>query len=128
MENAVYEPSETETEEGAWYKYLYQSALKNNEQKMKLEFIDKTYLNLTQIERVESGSSYFLRHNEFHRIFVPDDRLVAMLFWQHQKVENTPIIFSKIPQPETFTTEGLYNRFADETEIRDLIQLVSKNL
>ncbi|HEY9598639.1 MAG TPA: hypothetical protein V6D33_13310 [Cyanophyceae cyanobacterium] len=128
MENAVYEPSETETEEGVWYKYLYESALKNHEHKMRLELLDKTYLNLTKIERVEAGSSYFLRHDEFHRIFVPDDRLVSMLFWQHQKVENIPIIFSKVPQPENFPTEGLYNRFADEIEIRDLINLVIEHL
>jgi len=130
MENAVYEPSENETKEGAWYKYLYESALKNNHNypKRNLNFLDKTYLNLSQIERVETGSSYFLHHDEFHRIFVPNDRLVTMLFWQHQKVENIPIIFSKVPQPENFPTEGLYNRFSDEAEIRDLIYLVIENL
>jgi hypothetical protein len=128
MENAVYELSECQTKEGVWYQYLYESALKNYDQKMRLKFIDKNYLNLNQIERVEIGSSYFLRHDEFHRIFLPNDRLVSMLFWQHQKIDNTPIVFSKIPQPETLPTEGLYNRFADETEIRDLIQLVIENL
>ncbi|NJM48073.1 MAG: hypothetical protein HC860_19425 [Alkalinema sp. RU_4_3] len=102
MENAIYEVSKNETAEGTWYQYIYESALRNQAQEMKLKFIDQTYLELVQLQRVEAGLSYFLNHSEFHRIFVPNDCLVSMLFWQHQKVEQTPIIFSKVPQPEFF--------------------------
>lgn len=128
MENAVYDLSPTRTAEGVWHQYIYESALKNREQKMTLTFLKQVYLELTQLQRVEAGSSYFLRHHQFHRIFVPNDRLVSMLFWQHQKINHTPIIFSKVSQPEVFSTADLYNRFSGETEIHTLINSVMETL
>lgn len=128
MENAVYEVSPTATEQGLWHKYIYKSALKHQRNNMNLEFLEQTYLELTRLEKVKAGESYFLRHHQLHRIFVPADRLVAMLFWQHRKVDQTPLIFSKVSQPAIFPTSGLYNRFSSIEEISDLIQLVIQNL
>ncbi len=128
VDNAVYETSDFATKEGIWHKYIYESALRSKKREMKLTFIEQTNLELVEIQRVEAGSSYFLNHKKFHRIFVPNDRLVSMLFWQHQKVEQTPIIFSKIPQPEIFPTDGLYHRFSGENEIRDLVHLIIESL
>ncbi|MGK7890142.1 MAG: hypothetical protein AB4042_12475 [Leptolyngbyaceae cyanobacterium] len=128
MENAVYEVSKNDENEGVWYKYVYESALENQDHLMKLRFLEKVHLSLTKLQKIDAGSSYFLYRDEFHRIFVPQDRLVSMLFWQHQKVKQTPIIFSKVSQSEIFSTEGLYNRFSGEAELYDLIDLVIKNL
>jgi len=57
MENAVYEPSNVETDQGVWYKYIYESALKSNDNIMRLKFLDETYLKLTEINRVAADSS-----------------------------------------------------------------------
>lgn len=128
MENAIYEASVIKTQEGIWHKYIYESALSNTTREMRLKFVEQTPLELVKLQHVEAGASYCLHHQELHRIFVPDDQLVAMLFWQHCKVEQTPLIFSKVAQPEVFPTTGLYNRFASEKEIRDLVHLVIENL
>ncbi|MEO1093537.1 MAG: hypothetical protein AAFX01_01390 [Cyanobacteria bacterium J06638_28] len=128
LENAVYETSKVTTQEGVWHKYIYESALNNTTGEMKLKFIEETPLELVKLQHVEAGASYCLHHHELHRIFVPNDRLVAMLFWQHRKIEQTPLIFSKVAQPEVFPTTGLYNRFASKKEIRDLVHLVIENL
>ncbi len=128
IENAIYEISKTNEIGEIWYQYIYTSALINNTQEMNLKLVEKAYLTLTQLQKVEAGASYFLRHHELHRIFVPTDRLVSMLFWQHQKIEHTPVIFSKVPQPEIFPIAGLYNRFSEEKEIRNLVHLVIESL
>jgi hypothetical protein len=128
IENAIYKISENNQTGEIWYQYIYESALRNETQEMRLEFAKETCLTLTQLQKVHAGSSYFLRCHELHRIFVPADRLVAMLFWQHQKIEQIPMIFSKVPQLEIFPTAGLYNRFSEEKEIRNLVHLVIESL
>ncbi|MGD1904885.1 MAG: hypothetical protein ACFB0C_02690 [Leptolyngbyaceae cyanobacterium] len=129
MENAVYEVVATPTAQTEpWYQYTYASALLRDDHTMRLKSLGQVPFILSRLERVAAGQSYRLRHPELHRIFVPSDRLVARLFWQHRRIDQTPLIFSRIPQPEVFPTRDLYNRFNSVAELKDLIYLVLDRL
>lgn len=123
MENVVYAVKPAPSAAPPWYQYRYDSALKNEAHQMRLTPMGPVPLTEVQRQRVEAGQSYFLQHQELHRIFVPADRLVAMLFWQHARVEQDPWLFSPVPLPEIFPTEGLYERLEQE-DLRALVQLV----
>jgi len=125
MDNALYEVQPTPCPEvPLWYQYRYASALKNSTRQMGLTPLGQVPLAEVRRRRVKAGESYFLRHPELHRIYVPADRLVAMLFWQHAKVDQVPLLFSPAPLPEILPTAGLYQRFAGEAELGALVQLV----
>ncbi len=129
MENAVYTVVEAPSAQAKpWYQYTYESAVLRDDHTMRLQFLNQTPLMLNRLERVAAGQSYGLHHDELHRIFVPSDRLVAMLFWQHRRVEQTPLIFSKVPQPQIFPTQDLYHRFDSAAELKDLVHLVIDHL
>jgi hypothetical protein len=129
MENAVYEvPPAQAAQAESWYQYTYESALLRDDHTMRLQFLGQVPFVMCRLERVAAGQSYALRHPELHRIFVPSDRLVAMLFWQHRRVKQTPLIFSRVPQPEIFPTQHLYNRFESTAALKDLIHLVIDQL
>ncbi|MDA0865628.1 MAG: hypothetical protein O2890_04300 [Cyanobacteria bacterium] len=129
MENAVYEGVEASAGQAEpWYQYTYESAVLRDDHTMRLKLLNQTPLTRSRLERVVAGQSYGLRHDELHRIFVPSDRPVAMLFWQHRRIEQTPLIFSKVPQPEIFPTQDLYHRFDSAAELKDLVHLVIDHL
>ena len=127
MENLTYVETKVATDQGEWLKYHYHSALLDPAREMRVDYLNKSFLALEKVECVDEGQSYALQHHQLHRIMVPSDRLLIMLFWQHETKNNLPILFSNHSLPAKPDITGLYNCF-NKSELKRMLEMVLENL
>jgi hypothetical protein len=113
---------------GLYYKYGYESALKNSTNKIRLKLQKQVPLNVIQHERIHSGNSYYMHNEELHRIYIPKEKFVSLFFWEYRQIEYTPILYSKVKQNEEMSMEGFYVPFKNEKEAIDLIDEVIERI
>jgi hypothetical protein len=80
-------------------------------------------LSLDSLQRVEEGDSYMMRPEQLHKILVPSDQLVVMLFWEHAKVQIDQKLYSRYELPEVSSTDGTNLRFT-QVELRRILDVV----
>jgi hypothetical protein len=127
MKNLVYSESETTTDQGQWFKYKYKSALASADERMHLAALGRVNLALEQVEDVPAGFCYQMLPEQLHRILVPNDELVIMLFWEHEKVEIVQQLYSKRELPASPETTSSNQKFKPD-ELRELLDLVLERL
>lgn len=127
MANLLYTESEMATAHGEWFKYGYSSALMNSDGRMHLVPEGKVHLSLDAVQYVYEGDFYEMQPEQLHKIMVPNDRMVIILFWEHAKVQIDQKLYSRYALPESPSTEGLNQRFSSG-ELRDLLNLVLEAL
>lgn len=123
MANLLYSESHTHTEAGDWFKYGYSSALMSADGRMHLRDEGRVHLSLDSVQYVREGEFYQMQPVQLHKILVPNDRMVVMLFWEHMKVNIAQKLYSKYALPESPSTDGMNQRFSC-AELRDLLGLV----
>lgn len=127
MENLTYSESASPTDQGVWNKYRYQSALAANSNQARLICEGQVNLSLDKVHRVGADEFYAFEADQLHRIVVPNDEYVIMLFWEHARVENIPYAYTKESLPETPCMTGLYTPYT-EAALRALIDEVLEKL
>ncbi len=127
MANLTYSESQERTEAGRWFKYGYKSAITSNDGMMRLSLEDSVNLSLDSVEYIEEGDSYELQPEQLHKILVPSDRLVVMLFWEHAKVQIDQKLYSRCVMPLCSPTRDTNLQFA-EPELRRVLSVVTAAL
>ncbi len=127
MKNLLYSEVSCSTDQGAWFKYNYQSALKSSDGRMHLCPIGPVNLALNEVEYVPEGFYYEMLPQQLHRILVPDDELVVLLFWQYKKVPITQQLYSNKELETSPDLTGLNQKFISE-ELKALLEMVLARL
>lgn len=127
MKNLLYSEVSCSTDQGAWFKYNYQSALKSSDGRMHLCAQGPVNLALNEVEYVPKGFYYEMQPQQLHRILVPEDDLVVLLFWQYQKVPITQQLYSNKELEPSPDLTGLNQKFNSE-ELRALLEMVLARL
>lgn len=126
MYNMWYEETD-QYKQFEYYKYKYTSALKDNDG-MRLDFLGKKFLFNRITRYVPQNTDYAMRAHELHKICVPNDKLTAMLFWQHApQPTHEPILYSRVELPTKPSIEGLYTRITTQ-ELKRYRELILDNL
>ncbi len=127
MANLLYTEAVTATAAGEWFKYGYSSALLNSDGRMHLVPEGKAHLSLDSVQYVREGDFYEMQPAQLHKILVPNDQMVIMLFWEHAKVQIDQKLYSRYALPESPSTEGMNQRFSSG-ELCELLNLVLEAL
>lgn len=110
-----------------WYKYEYQSALKEGQGTMSFIPLGRCNLEVVNAETVYPGESYYFDSRSLHKIAVPKDLFVSMLFWEYSHIEKPSLLYSMEPLDPEVEPDGLYNRF-DIDELDRTIETVCRNV
>lgn len=124
MANLLYSESAMATEAGRWFKYGYSSALMSADGRMHLVPEGQKHLSLDSVEFVHEGGFYEMKPAQLHKILVPNDRMVVILFWEHEKVQIDQKLYSRYPQPESPGTDGMNQRFSGDELHGLLVQVL----
>lgn len=111
---------------GSFYKYKYYPALGLG-RPMILQPMGETTLSLVSQEMIRAGESYSMDDSQLHKIWVPDDRLVAMLFWEYRRLKTFTYTYSKVPLDLNPDTSNLYTELSED-ELHRILDLVCENL
>ncbi len=127
MANLLYTEAAQATEAGQWFKYGYSSALMSVDRQMHLVPEGKVHLSLDAVQNVGEGDFYEMQPAQLHKILVPNDRMVVMLFWEHTKVQIEQKLYSRYALPESPSTGGMNQRFSDH-ELHETLNQVLEAL
>jgi hypothetical protein len=108
-------------------RYEYFSAL---EEKHRLDFQERVYLQGAEVEEIEEGTSYSMLSWELHRIALPQDQFTAILFMEHTRQEIPALLYSQVPltpENDPCALPELYQHF-EEAELQALVQEFFKHL
>ena len=122
MANLLYSESAEQTEAGQWFKYGYKSALTANDGRMHLAEEGQVNLSLDSVQYVHEGDFYEMKPEALHKILVPEDQLVVMLFWERTKVQIDQKLYSRYALPESPDTAGTNQRFEEE-DLRRILKV-----
>lgn len=121
MGNVLFEECNEETRWGSYYKYMYQSALQLGT--MRAFPRGEVFLDSPNYYMVKSGESYYMDSTQLHKIWVPDDELVVLLFWEFQRSRGHTMMYSKEQLPFNPDTSELYTKMSND-EVHRVLELV----
>lgn len=86
----------------------------NVEKQIKLEFITKRGLKVSEEKTLRAGDSHFQPHTEIHNVANNPRSLTAFMVFEFRTVKKNSRIFTKTEYGDTIPTPGAYQRYSPE--------------